>query len=266
MILAVDIGNSVTLFGLFDETGKLSFRSALHTDRHATADQCALQLQSVFQLYGAALHAVTGGILASVVPPLTGAMCAALERLTGKAPLVLGTGLRTGLDIRADMHAQLGADILAGSVAAIARYPGPVIVADFGTAITFSVLQGNVYAGCAILPGVRVSMEALSQQAAELPHISLNGPCDILGHNTVDAMRSGAVYGYASLLDGMTARLEAASAPAATVVATGAGAMDILPQCKRPIQYDPNLHLDGLYLLYQKNTEPRKRRGQGSQD
>ena len=260
MILAVDIGNSATLFGLLDRSGKLIFRSTVRTDPHSTADQCAMTLLSVFQLYGGRLSDVDGGILSSVVPPVTAAMTAAMERLTGKKPLVMGAGIRTGLDIRADMHAQLGADIVASCVAAIAKYPSPAIVVDMGTAVTFSVLRGNVYEGCVILPGVRVALEALSQRAAELPHISLTPPADILGHNTVDAMRSGAVYGNASMVDGMIARLEGATAPAAAVVATGSGAADILPYCERTIRYDPDLLLDGLYLLYQKNTEPKQRR------
>lgn len=259
VVLTADIGNSITLLALFDEQGTLVMRSNFSTDRHATMDQYAIQLFSIFQLYQVDVRQITGGIIASVVPPVTAAMAGAMERLMGKAPMVVGTGIRTGLNIRSDMHAQLGADIVASSVGAIAKYPSPVIVLDMGTAITFSVLRGNVYEGCVIAPGVRVAMEALSKQAAELPHISLAEPSSILGHNTVDAMRAGALYGNASLVDGMIVRLEEATQPAAAVVATGSYADDVVPYCRREILRDPDLLLDGLYLLYQKNTESRRR-------
>lgn len=259
MVLTADIGNSTTTLALFDEGGKLAVRATFSTDAHATLDQYAIQLFSVFQLYCVDAGQITGGIIASVVPPVTAAMAGAVERLTGRPPLIVGAGIRTGLNIRADMHAQMGADIVACCVGAIAKYPSPVIVVDMGTAITFSVLRGNVYEGCAIAPGVRVGLEALSRQAAELPHISLAQPPSVLGHNTVDAMRSGTLYGNASLVDGMLERLEAATEPAATVVATGSCADDVVPFCQRAILCDPDLLLDGLYLLYQKNTEPRRR-------
>ncbi|MDD5938370.1 MAG: type III pantothenate kinase [Clostridiales bacterium] len=258
MILTADIGNSTTTLALFNGEGRLVFRSSFSTDPHATQDQFAIQLFSVFQLYQVDLRQVTGGIIASVVPPVTEALSAAVTRLMGKPPLVVGTGIRTGLNIRADLHTQLGADIVAYCVGAVAKYPSPVIVVDLGTAITFSVLRGNVYAGCVIAPGVRVGLEALSKQAAELPHISLAKPGNILGRNTVDAMRAGAVYGNACLVDGMIARLEEATEPAVAIVATGSYVDDVVPYCRRSIIRDPDLLLEGLYLLYQKNTEGKK--------
>jgi len=259
MVLTADIGNSITTFALFDEGGRLAVRSNFSTDPHATADQYAVTLFSVFRLYGVDARQITGGILASVVPSVTGALAAAVERLIGKPPLIVGAGLRTGLNIKSDMHTQLGADIVAYCVAAAERYPSPIIVVDFGTAVTFSVLRGKVYEGCVIAPGVAVSLEALSGRAAELPHISLGRPTGILGHNTVDAMRAGAVYGSAGLVDGMIDRLEEAVEPAATVVATGMGMEEILPFCRRTILRDADLLLDGLYLLYQKNRGEKRR-------
>lgn len=260
MVLAIDVGNSTTNVGLFDGAGKLVLRSRLTTSRNATRDQCAISLKGIFDLYGADLKAVTGGIVASVVPSVTANICAAVELLTGRVPMLMGPGVRTGLNIKSDIHNQMGADIVACSVAAIAKYPTPVIVIDMGTAVTMSYLQGNTYEGCVILPGVRVALEALSERAAELPHISIEAPGSIFGHNTVDAMRAGVVYGNASMIDGMIARLEAESLPAATVVATGGTAPEILKYCNRDILYDADLLLDGLYLVYQKNTEPRQRR------
>jgi len=259
MILIADIGNSTTAFALLDEGGKPVVKTTLSTDLHATADQYAIQLFSVFQLYGVDIKSVSGGIIASVVPPLTAALSQAMERLMDKPPLVVGAGLKTGLNIRSDLHAQLGADIVAYCVGAAARYPSPIIVVDFGTAITFSALRDNVYEGCVIAPGVRVALEALSRQAAELPRISLSKPGPLLGHNTVDAMRAGALYGNAALVDGMLDRLEEALEPAKTIVATGAYADDVVPYCRRSILRHPDLLLEGLYLLYQKNTENKRR-------
>lgn len=260
MVLAIDIGNSVTAIGLFEEDGALRFRSELGTDPSATRDQCAIFLLEVFRLNATEISAVTGTILSSVVPPATAAMCGGVERLTGAAPMVMGPGVRTGLNIKSDIHAQMGADLVALSVGAIAKYPSPVIVIDMGTAVTLSVLVGNAYEGCVIMPGMRVSLDALSGQAAELPHISIEPPDSILGHNTVEAMRAGIVYGTASMLDGMLERLEAASAPAAAVVCTGMEAPAILPHCKRHILYDADLLLNGLYLVYRKNTVGKQRR------
>lgn len=259
MILAADIGNSTTTLALFAEDGTLTLRSTCSTDAHATGDQFAIQLFSLFQLYHIEPGHITGGIIASVVPSITNALAEAVERLTGKPPLVVGAGIRTGLNIRSDMHAQLGADIVAYCVGAIAKYPTPLIVVDFGTAITFSVLRDNVYEGCVIAPGVRLGLEALSRQAAELPNISLTAPASLLGHNTVDAMQSGTLYGNASLVDGMIARLEEETEPAVTLVATGTCADDVLPYCRRKILRDPDLLLEGLFRLYQKNTDPRRR-------
>lgn len=259
MVLAIDVGNSITAVGLFDG-GHLMFRSDLATGRRSTRDQCAISLLDVFRLYRADMGAVTGCIVSSVVPSLNAALCGAVELLTGKAPMLMGPGVKTGLNIKSDLHTQLGSDIVAYSVGAVSKYHTPLIVVEMGTAITMSVLNGNVYEGCVIMPGVRVALDALSDRAAELPHISIQAPGSILGHNTVDAMRAGAVYGNASMVDGMIARLEEASAPAVTVVGTGAAAPDILRYCKREIIYDPDLLLNGLYLIHQKNTEKKQRR------
>ena len=260
MILTADIGNSITTLALFEEGGALALRSAYSTDPHATGAQFAVQLFSLFQLYHVDPEKITGGIIASVVPPVTAALAQAVERLTGKPPLIVGAGIRTGMNIRSDMHAQLGADIVAYCVGAIEKFdrcPSPVVVVDFGTAITFSVLRGNVYEGCVIAPGVRVGLEALSRQAAELPHISLNRPASLLGRNTVDAMRSGVIYGNASLVDGMLARIDEELSCSAVIIATGNYAGAVVPYCRHTIQQDPDLLLRGLFLLYQKNTEPR---------
>ncbi len=261
MILTIDVGNSSTTIGLFTLSGALEFRSVVPTYRNATQDQWAIQLLDIFRLYQADVSAVTGTIISSVVPPVTAAICGAAEFITALRPMLMGPGVRTGLNIKSDLHAQLGSDIVAFSVAAIHQYPTPLIVIDMGTAITMSLLRGNSYEGCIIMPGVQVSAEALSSAAAELPHISIETPESLLGHNTVDAMRSGVVYGNASMVDGMIDRLEAASEEQiATVVATGSAAPEILTHCTHPILYNADLLLDGLFLIYQKNSASRGKR------
>ena len=260
MVLAIDIGNSTTDIGLFTREGTLRFRSALATSRNASSDQCAMSLMGAFSLYQAQLGEVSGSILSSVVPSVTANMCAAVERLTGKPPMLIGPGIKTGLNIKADLHDQLGSDIVACCVAALASYPSPLIVIDMGTAVTMSYLRERSYEGCVIMPGVRVALEALSERAAALPHISIEPPAHIFGHNTVDAMRSGVVYGNASMVDGMIGRLEEESAPVSAVVATGRSAPEVLRYCRRKIHYDPDLLLRGLQLIYRKNTEGRPRR------
>lgn len=259
MILAVDVGNSNTTVGLFDGQGKLSFLSSLATGRDRTRDQCAIDLLGVFGLYGADVKAADGSILSCVVPSLAATMADALHRLTGAPPMVVGPGIKTGLNIRAEVHNQLGSDIVASSVAAIAKYPGPTVVIDMGTATSMSLLRGSVYEGCIIMPGLRLAQEAMSERAAALPPISLNAPAPVglLGRTTEDAMRSGLLYGHASMVDGMIERMEEAAGQAATVVATGGNAPRVLQYCKRKILYDAHLVMDGLYLLYRKNTERR---------
>ena len=231
MILAVDVGNSNTTVGLFDAAGRLSFLSALETDKDKTKDRCAIDLLGVFGLYGAEIGSVDGAILSSVVPSLTATMTAAVGRLIGCSPMVVGPGIKTGLNIKAEIHNQLGADIVASSVAAIQKYPQPIIVIDMGTATTFSYLSESTYKGCVIIPGVRIAVEALSGRAAELPHISLEQPPSIFGRSTIDAMRSGVLYGNAAMIDGMIQRMEAEAKPVATVVMTGGNAEMIQPHC-----------------------------------
>ena len=260
MVLAIDIGNSTTTIGLFGGKGELLFRSGIATSRSTSEDQCALEQMGLYQLYRSDITVVSGAAISSEVPSVTAHMRGAVARLIGKPPLVMGPGTKTGLNIKSDLHTQLGSDIVACSVAALAKYPSPVIVVDMGTAVTMSYLRERTYEGCVIMPGVRVALEALSERAAALPHISIEAPGSIFGHNTVDAMRSGVVYGNASMIDGMIGRMEAESVPAATVVATGGSAPEVLKYCRREIVYDADLVLHGLYLIYQKNTEGRIRR------
>lgn len=255
MILAVDIGNTRTTFALFTQGGQLAFLSELETDRKMTDDQCAIRLLGVFQLYQADVQAVSGAILSSVVPPATEVCARAIRRLTGQSPLVVGPGVKTGLNIRADIHNQLGSDMVASSVAAVALYPTPAIVINSHTAVSFSYLSQSTFEGCAIMPGMGIALDALSQHGAQLPHISMGRVDSPLGRNTVDAMRAGIVYGYSGAFDRLIETLEAAAGtPAATVVATGENVPEIFRHCKRDIVYDHDLLVHGLYLLHRKNA------------
>lgn len=261
MILAIDIGNTNTIIGLFNDKGKLEFLSDLETDRKKTQDQCCIDLLGVFQLYCANIGEVKGAILSSVVPPMTGNMASAVTRLTGEKPLIVGPGLKTGMNIKADVHNQLGSDIVASSVAAFSKYPTPIIVINLGTAITFSYLSENSYEGCAITPGVQVALEALSERAAQLPHISLDGAVTPLGRNTVDAMRAGVLFGNAGAIDRMIECMEeAAGAAAKTIVATGNSSAQLLRYCRHHIQSDHDLLMEGLFLLHQKNTASSRKK------
>lgn len=254
MILAIDIGNIRTTIALFTEEGALSFQSELETDAKMTDDRCAIDLTAVFQLYQSELNAVKGSILSSVVPPITASYMRTLKRLTGKAPLVVGPGLKTGLNIKAEIHNQLGSDIVASAVAAAALYPTPAIVINSRTAVTFSYMSDNSFEGCAIMPGMDIALEALSRHGAQLPQISIAQVGSPLGRNTVDSMRAGVLYGYSGAFDRVIEALEeTAGMPAKTVVATGSQTPELYRHCRREIRYDHDLLVKGLYLLYQKN-------------
>ncbi len=255
MILAIDIGNIRTTIALFSTDGELSFQSELETDPKMTDDRCAIDLMGVFHLYRAELDRVKGAVISSVVPPITGTYARTLRRLTGKAPLVVGPGLKTGLNIKAEIHDQLGSDIVASAVAACALYPTPAVIVNSRTAVTFSYLSANAFEGCAIMPGMDIALAALSQNGAQLPQISMAQVDTPLGRNTVDSMRAGVLYGYSGAFDRVIESLEeAAGAPAATVVATGGHAPALYRLCRREIRYDHDLLVKGLYLLYRKNT------------
>ena len=259
MLLAIDVGNSTTSVGLFDKDKQLRFLASLDTDSRKTADQISIDLMNLFALYHFRYTDVTGAILCSVVPPLNFMMEKALTRLLGRPPMVVGPGVKTGLNIRADVHNQLGSDIVASAVAAMALYPTPVIVINSHTAVSFSYISHSAFEGCAIMPGMGIALEALSQNGAQLPHISMGRVDSPLGRNTVDSMRAGIVYGYSGAFDRVIETLEAAAGvPAAKVVATGEKLPEIFRHCRREITYDHDLLVHGLYLLYGRN-QPKGR-------
>lgn len=255
MLLAIDIGNSNTSVGLFGPDRELKFLAALDTDIRRTADQFSIDLMNVFALYHYDLKDVNGAIVCSVVPPLNFMLEKAVGRLLGKPPMVVGPGVKTGLNIRMDFQTQMGADIVADAVAALEKFSAPIVTIDMGTATTIGVISHDrTYEGGLLLPGVNVSLEALSRRAAQLPAISLQRPKSLIGKNTEDCMRAGIVYGTAGMLDGVIDRIRGEfPGKTVSVVATGGNAPVIVKYCRNEIIYDKYLLMNGLWAIYQKN-------------
>ena len=260
MVLAIDIGNIRTTIALFYDNGRLSFLSELGTDPKLTEDQYAIAVLDIFRLYGADMHSVSGVILSCVVPSMCRVCTNAIRRLTGKTALMVGPGLKTGLNIKADVHNQLGSDIVASAVAATALYPSPVIVINSHTALFFSYMNNASFEGCSIMPGMGIALEVLSRNGAQLPHISMGEMDSPLGRNTVDSMRAGIVYGFAGAIDRLIEQMEAAAgAAASTVVVTGEDFPEVFRHCRHKLNYDHDLLVNGLFQLYKKNTERSRR-------
>jgi type III pantothenate kinase len=210
----------------------------------------------MLEIHNALSFNFSGAIISSVVPEITDAIKTAVQIVTGQTALVIGPGVKTGLNIRIDNPAQLGADLVAGAVGALNKYPMPCLVLDMGTANKISVLdsKGN-YRGCTISAGIGISLRALSSGTSQLPAIPLNAPANAIGTNTVDSMQSGTVLGAAAMIEGLCARLEEnLGEKIATVVATGGIAGDIIRYCRMDIIHDPDLILDGLRFIFEKNT------------
>jgi type III pantothenate kinase len=254
MLLAIDAGNTNLTLGVF-EGERLRLRARLATDRSLTPDQLAMQFMDVFRLYRADPAACEDAVIGSVVSELTGALAEAARKFTGKAPLVLAPGVKTRLNIRIDNPAQLGADLIAAAVAAKTLYPLPCLVADLGTATKISALgPDGSFLGCSISAGVGISLEALAAHTSQLPRIALRAPERCIGTNSVESMQAGTVIGTACMIDGMIARMEQElGQPAATVVATGGLARDIVALCRRGIVHNEDLALLGLREIYAMN-------------
>lgn len=258
MILAIDIGNSQTTIGCLDG-GDIPHVFRLGTDVTKTDDEYASMISGILDFHRFARNSFTGSVIASVVPPLTGVMKSAALLLTGHDAIVVGAGIKTGMNILIDDPAQLGSDMVATAVAALASYPPPVIIADMGTATKITVLNTNGgFIGGAILPGVGLSMDALAAGTSQLPRVPIDAPPKCISTNTVDCMKSGAVFGAAAMIDGMAARFEAELGAPAQIVATGGYAGLVYRHCHRDVVYDPYLLLRGLGIIYEKNKKERQ--------
>ena len=253
MILTIDIGNSNIVLGGVREN-EIVFEARLRTEVTKTSDQYCVDLKILMEVYGVSNKDIEGTIIASVVPQVLNSMRTAIQKLTGKVPLVVGPGLKTGLNILLENPGQTGADLVVADVAALREHKPPLIVIDMGTATTMSVLDktGAHIGGC-ISPGVKISMDALTDKTALLPGLQLDQPKRAIGRNTIDAMRSGIMLGTACMLDGMVERMEAELGCKTTVIATGGIAKFIVPMCKTPMIYDKDLIIKGLAALYADN-------------
>lgn len=253
MLLALDMGNTNITLGIYQQD-TLLLQSRMATDRKKLVDQYAVELMDILRLYRVEAAAIDGAILSSVVPPLNHAIIGAVEKVTGVTPLLVGPGTKTGINIRIDNPAQLGADLLVGAAAAVARVGAPCIVWDLGTATTVSVIdREGAYRGGAIMPGVMTALNSLTESASLLPSISVDAPAHVVGTNTITCLQSGAVYGNAAMLDGMNRRIMAELGYEAPVVVTGGLGRQIASQCSTPLTYVDELLLEGLRLIYEKN-------------
>ncbi len=253
MILAIDIGNTNIVLGCIDNRNIL-FTERISTDQQKTDLEHAISVKTVLELHNIKPSCISGAIIASVVPPITSLISSAVKKITGCTAMVVGPGIRTGLNILMDNPASVGADLIVGAVAAIAEYPCPLIIIDMGTATTFAVVdEKKNYIGGMILPGIRVSLDSLTSRTSQLPRISLDPPKRLIGRNTIDSMKSGILYGNASCIDGMTERIMDELGMRATVIATGGLAETITPLCRQDIILDNELLLKGLLLIYEKN-------------
>ncbi len=254
MILTVDVGNTNIVLGGYKED-KLIFTSRIATETSKTEDQYAVEILGIMSLYKYNPENFDGVIISSVVPPLISILKRALKKLIKCKVLVVGPGIKTGLNIKIDNPAALGADLVCSAVGVIKKYGYPCILFDLGTATTISAIndKGEMLGG-SIIPGVKVSLNALSSKTAQLPYIDTELESDVvIGSNTVDCMKSGIVLGTASMIDGMIARYKEVLGENAKVVVSGGLASSIAIHCKTQLVIDDNLLLDGLYEIYKKN-------------
>ena len=253
MILTVDVGNSNIVLGGIRED-EIAFEARLRTDATKTSDEYCIDLKMILEVYHIKADEIEGSIIASVVPQVLNSMKTAIVKLTGKQPLVVGPGLKTGLNIAIENPSQAGADLVVGCVAALREHKAPMIIVDMGTATTMIVVDKNsaMIGGC-IMPGVKISMDALTDRTALLPGLQLDQPKKAIGRNTIDCMRSGLMLGAACMIDGMIDRMEEELGYETTVIATGGIAKFVMPMCRHSIIYDKDLLVKGLAALYRDN-------------
>ncbi len=253
MILAIDVGNTNIVLGCIDE-GKILNVVRIHTDTRETEAEYTIKLKEIFYAYHMDAQGFEDVILSSVVPPVTGPLIGAVRTLTGIECKVVGPGMRTGMNIRVDDPGTVAGDLIVGGVAAMHFYGTPVIVLDLGTATTATVIDENgSFRGGAIMPGVKLSYTALAAGTSLLPEISISAPKKCIATNTVDCMRSGAVFGNAAMIDGLIDRMQEELGMQCRVVATGGLASSIVSCCRHEIVCDDDLLLKGMWYLYEKN-------------
>ena len=259
MLLAIDIGNTnIVIGGIKDD--QIVFEARIATDHIKTSDQYGVEIKNILSLFEVQPCEVEDCIISSVVPPVFNSVQTGVMKVIGKSPMVVGPGIKTGLNILMDTPSQVGSDRIVIAVAALAEYEAPLTLLDLGTATTIEVVgKGNTYLGGCIIPGVRISLEALTSRTAQLPGIRLDRPGKVIGKNTVDCMRSGIMYGTAAMIDGMLERVEEELGFKTSVVATGGMAPFIAPLCKREIRVERDLLLRGLNIIYKKTMAEKRK-------
>ena len=261
MILAIDTGNTHIVLGCIDNKGAISHIIRLETNLGKTEYEYASDIKQILELEGVDRYGFDGAIISSSVPPIIEILKRAVKVITGIDAMVVGIGIKTGLDIVLDDPSTIAADLVATAVAAKNEYPLPCIIIDMGTATTVTVVDAKGrYIGGAIMPGVRLSMRALASGTSLLPNIEIVPPSKTIASNTIDCMKSGIIYGSAGALDGILDHyIEELGGSTGSIVATGGLASTICPMCRHEITLDNNLLLKGLYVNYKKN-KPRKTR------
>lgn len=254
MILAIDIGNTNITLGGF-EGDNLSFIVRISTDATKTSDEYASKLMHTLSLYNVGKDEINGAIISSVVPPLNTVMINAIKFIYGVNPILVGPGIKTGINIHCDNPSSVGSDLICACVAAHYIYGSPSLIVDMGTATKIMYVdKSGAFSGVSIIPGVIMGLDALSAKTAQLPQVSLAAPSSVIGKNTVDCMKSGVIFGNASLIDGMIDRFCDEIGSALPVYATGGLAPIIVNYCKHEISLDEHMVLKGLNILYKKNS------------
>lgn len=253
MLLAIDIGNTNVVLGVF-EGKRLRESWRVGTKSQITADEYAMIIKDLFGFGGLQFSQIEGVIISTVVPPLLSIMIEMSRKYFGREPIVVTNEIKTGITLAYDNPKEIGADRIVNAAAAYNIYGGPLIIVDFGTATTFcAVTEKGEYLGGAITPGIKISAEALFQRTSKLPRFELAKPHSVIGKDTVSAMQAGILYGYAGLVDGIVKQMKREFAPEARVIATGGLAELVAPETSTISEIRPNLTLEGLLFLYELN-------------
>ncbi|MBF1321328.1 MAG: type III pantothenate kinase [Megasphaera micronuciformis] len=253
MLLVIDVGNTNMVLGVYKDTELLD-HWRISTDRQRTTDEYGVLIRELFYLNDLRADDINAIIISSVVPPVVPTLERMCQRYFGLSPLLIGPGVKTGMDIRYDNPREVGADRIVNAVAAYEKYGGPVIIVDFGTATTFCAVDAKgVYLGGSICPGIGISTEALVQRTAKLPRIELKRTDSVICRNTIESMQAGVFYGFVGQVEGIVSRMRRELDMSARVVATGGLAVVIAPATKAIDVVEPMLTLEGLRIIYERN-------------